>query len=192
LFIGLWFFGFVFEAFFQIAQRVQAMAFVFGDPALVNLMQRHRIQVMQFLSPMPYHIDQLCSLEQSQVLRDTLPGHGEPFTQLAQGLTAAPVQLIEQLATTVIGQGFKDRIHIFNMQPFGCICKKRVGLGAKAAQPNSLSLTAPTNKTTPMTSKRQIRYGFHTRTVFDGNNTDSKSWVGGSVDFPFGGNQENK
>jgi hypothetical protein len=37
------------------------------------------------------------------------------------------------------------------------------------------------------TSKRHIRYGFHSRTVFDGSNTDSKFWVGGSVDVPFGG-----
>ena len=37
------------------------------------------------------------------------------------------------------------------------------------------------------TSKRHIRYGFHSRTVFDGNNSDRKFWVGGSIDFPFGG-----
>jgi hypothetical protein len=38
------------------------------------------------------------------------------------------------------------------------------------------------------TSKRHIRWGFHSRTVFDGSNTDRKFWVGGSVDIPFGGN----
>jgi hypothetical protein len=37
------------------------------------------------------------------------------------------------------------------------------------------------------TSKRHIRYGFHSRWVIDGNNTDRKFWVGGSIDFPFGG-----
>jgi len=37
------------------------------------------------------------------------------------------------------------------------------------------------------TLKRHIRFGFHSRTVFDGSNTDRKFWVGGSVDFPFGG-----
>ena len=35
------------------------------------------------------------------------------------------------------------------------------------------------------TSKRHFRYGFHTRTVVDGSNSDSKFWVGGSVDLPF-------
>ena len=35
------------------------------------------------------------------------------------------------------------------------------------------------------TSKRHLRYGFHSRTVVDGNNSDGKFWVGGSIDIPF-------
>src|SRR5262249_48169210 len=35
------------------------------------------------------------------------------------------------------------------------------------------------------TSKRRIKYAFLARTVVDGNNTDSKLWVGGSVQMPF-------
>jgi hypothetical protein len=37
------------------------------------------------------------------------------------------------------------------------------------------------------TRKHQIRYGFHTRTVFDGSNTDKKFWIGASFDIPLGG-----
>lgn len=40
------------------------------------------------------------------------------------------------------------------------------------------------------TSKRHWRYGFHCRTVLDGNNSDSKFWVGGSIDIPIGGKHE--
>ena len=40
------------------------------------------------------------------------------------------------------------------------------------------------------TSKKHIRWGFHSRTVFDGSNTDRKFWVGASVDIPFGGKKE--
>ncbi len=36
------------------------------------------------------------------------------------------------------------------------------------------------------TAKRKIRYGFYGRTVFDGNNTDRKFWIGGSIEIPFG------
>jgi hypothetical protein len=41
------------------------------------------------------------------------------------------------------------------------------------------------------TPKRHWRYGFHTRTIFDGSNTDQKFWIGGSIDIPFGG-KDNK
>lgn len=37
------------------------------------------------------------------------------------------------------------------------------------------------------TSKQCWRYGFHLRTVLDGNNSDSKLWLGGSIDIPLGG-----
>jgi hypothetical protein len=40
------------------------------------------------------------------------------------------------------------------------------------------------------TSKRHWRYGFHCRTVLDGNNSDSKFWVGGSIDIPIGGKHQ--
>lgn len=36
------------------------------------------------------------------------------------------------------------------------------------------------------TTKQRIQMGFHTRTVVDGVNTDSKFWVGGYANFPFG------
>ncbi len=35
------------------------------------------------------------------------------------------------------------------------------------------------------TSKRHWRYGFQLTSVLDGNNTDAKLWLGGSVDIPF-------
>ena len=36
------------------------------------------------------------------------------------------------------------------------------------------------------TAKSHIRYGFHARKTFDGRNTDSKLWLGASMDIPFG------
>jgi len=35
------------------------------------------------------------------------------------------------------------------------------------------------------TSKRHIKYSFYTRTVFNGNNSDQKFWIGGGVEMPF-------
>jgi hypothetical protein len=42
------------------------------------------------------------------------------------------------------------------------------------------------------TSTRHWRYGFHTRTIFDGSNTDRKFWIGASIDIPFGGEKKDK
>ena len=36
-----------------------------------------------------------------------------------------------------------------------------------------------------VTSKRHIKLGFYSRTVFDGANTDKKFWLGGYVEMPF-------
>lgn len=40
------------------------------------------------------------------------------------------------------------------------------------------------------TTKRHLQYGFYSRTVVDGANSDAKFWVGGYVKVPFGGKQE--
>lgn len=37
------------------------------------------------------------------------------------------------------------------------------------------------------TTKKRLRYGFHSRWVIGGNNSDRKFWVGGSFEIPFGG-----
>ena len=49
------------------------------------------------------------------------------------------------------------------------------------------SIEAGFSYTTP---KHHLRWGFHSRTVFDGSNTDRKFWVGGSLDIPIGGKKE--
>jgi hypothetical protein len=47
---------------------------------------------------------------------------------------------------------------------------------------NNTSFEGGINYTTP---KRHITYGFYTRTVFSGNNSDHKFWLGGYVEIPF-------
>src|SRR6187431_1729155 len=57
-----------FETFFQIAQRLKTMAFVFANPALVNLVQRHRIQIMQLLASAPDDRHQVRVFQQNKGL----------------------------------------------------------------------------------------------------------------------------
>ncbi|MGA2242242.1 MAG: hypothetical protein ABSH11_09410 [Verrucomicrobiota bacterium] len=44
------------------------------------------------------------------------------------------------------------------------------------------SIEAGFSYTTP---KWHIKYSFYTRTVFDGNNSDQKFWIGGGIEMPF-------
>jgi hypothetical protein len=52
----------------------------------------------------------------------------------------------------------------------------------RAVRENSDAIEAGFSYTT---SKWRIRYGFHSRTIFDGSNTDKKFWLGASIDVPF-------
>lgn len=111
-----------FETLFQIAQRLKAMAFVFADPALGDLLDGHWIEVVQLFAPSPDHGDQIRLLQQQQMLGDRLTRHVEVFAQLAQRLPVAPVQLIEQLSAAFIREGFEYCVHLpVYMQPFGCM-----------------------------------------------------------------------
>jgi len=109
---------------FQFTQRLQVVAFIFADPALVNLVQRHRIQVMQLLAPAPDRGDQVRGLQQGQMFSHRLPGHVQMRAELPQGLPIVLVQLIQQRAPALIRQCFEHCIHhATNMQPNGCICQ---------------------------------------------------------------------
>ena len=116
---GWWFF---FETFFQIAQRLKAMAFVFANPALGDLVDRHRIEVMQLLAPASDDGDQIGRFEQQEVLGDRLPRHVEVRAQFTERLAVARMQLVQQLAPAIVRQGFEYCIHVRdNMQPYSCM-----------------------------------------------------------------------
>jgi hypothetical protein len=73
------------------------------------------------------------------------------------------------------------------------ICKRSAPatrtLSTSGSDPNAFSelreindsIEAGFNYTTP---KRHIKYSFYTRTVFDGNNSDQKFWIGGGIEMP--------
>jgi hypothetical protein len=63
-------------------------------------------------------------------------------------------------------------------------------LVASGSDPSGFSEVAESNDSIEAgfsytTSKRHIKYAFYSRTVFDGDNSDQKFWVGGSIQIPF-------
>src|SRR3954462_10961956 len=96
------------------------MAFVLSNPALANLMQRRRVEVMQLLATLPNGGDEVRRFQQGKVLGDSLPRHVEVAAQFGQGLAVILVQLIEQPSAAGISQCFEHCIHLRdNMQSVG-------------------------------------------------------------------------
>jgi len=101
-----------FETLFQITQRLKAMAFVFANPALGDLVDRHWIEVMQLFAPAPGDGDQIRRLEQPEVFGHRLSRHVKVPAQFPECLPVVPVQLIEQLSPAFVRQGFEHCIHL--------------------------------------------------------------------------------
>src|SRR6266702_2786437 len=101
----------LFETLFQIAQRLKAMAFVFANPALGDLVDRNWIEVIQLLAPAPDDGDQIGRFQQQEMLGDGLPRHVEVRAQFAERLPVALMQLVQQLSPALVRQRFEYCIH---------------------------------------------------------------------------------
>jgi len=98
------------------------MPIVLANPAPVDLVNRHWIQIMQLLAPAPDDDNQVRRFEQTKVLGDRLARHVQVPAQIGQRLAVALVQLIEQLPAAAVRQRFEHCIHSpENMQPKGCM-----------------------------------------------------------------------
>ena len=88
------------------------MAFVFADPALADLVDRHRIEIMQLLAPAPDRGDQVRRLQQQEMLRHRLPCYVQVCAQFAERLAVALMQLVQQLPAAPVTQRFEHCIHL--------------------------------------------------------------------------------
>ncbi len=86
------------------------MALVFSNPALADLLNRHGIQVVAFLSPMPNDYHQSCLLQQRQMLGDRLTCHFEVLAQFIQRQSIVLVKPVKQMPAARISQRFENDI----------------------------------------------------------------------------------
>src|SRR6266481_3232500 len=109
---------------FQFAERGQLAALEFPDPPLADLMDRHRIEIVQLLAAMPERSDEVGVFQDSKVLRHGLPRHVEAVAEFVQGLAVPGVKPVQQRPPRRIGQRFEDLIHGGdNRQPNGCMSR---------------------------------------------------------------------
>jgi hypothetical protein len=123
--------AFSFELLLEFGKRRQPWPFKLVDPALGNLVDRHRIDEVKLLAALPLRRNQIRLLENGEMLGDSLPRHGETVAQFEERLPVPPVQTVEQLPSASIGQSTKHRIFIHGsyattrlpvyMQPTGCL-----------------------------------------------------------------------
>src|SRR5262249_23066487 len=101
------------------------MALVLADPAIEDFADWHGIDVVQFFAASPNGSDEVGAFELEQVFGDSLPGHVEVLTELAEGKPVIGVKPVQQSSSSRIGERFKHLVlrrgHVAIMQPNGCI-----------------------------------------------------------------------
>ncbi len=97
---------------FQIRKRLEVRLFELGNPALVDLLQRYRIEEVQLFAAAPPGGDQVCRLQQLEVLRHALPRHIQVFAKLVEVAPVVRVQQVQELASAGISQGLEQRVGV--------------------------------------------------------------------------------
>ena len=73
----------------EVSEGVHAVTVVRRDPALGDLVDGCRVEVVELLPPAANGRDEVGRLEHREVLAHRLPGHVQPGAELAQGLAVA-------------------------------------------------------------------------------------------------------
>src|SRR5690606_24998483 len=94
----------------QLEQRVEAPAFVFGDPAFADLMDGRRIEVVQLLAASPRREHEVGASQNRQMLRHSTAAHAPAFARHAQRLAVAPEQRVEQGAAVLVSQSPENAV----------------------------------------------------------------------------------
>ena len=82
----------------------------------MDLVNRHRIEIVKFLASLTHDRHQVRILENLQMLRNRLSGHVHVLTQGDKRQSTLCVQQVEQLSSGWVSEGFEDSVD-FRQQP---------------------------------------------------------------------------
>jgi hypothetical protein len=105
-------------------QRVEPRLFELADPAHVDLLNGHWIQVMELLAAVFNGRDEIGSFQQGQMLAHGLPRHTHVAAEVAERAAVSIVKTVEQFSPRLVSQGFENSVCIHYadiMQPFSCM-----------------------------------------------------------------------
>src|SRR5262245_14012563 len=100
------------------------------NQTLPDLVDRHRIEVVQLLPSSPQGDDEIGLFQDRQMLADRLTRHVEARAEFVKRLATVGAQAIKKFSPTRVGQCFEHSIHSDNMQPFGCMSTRAIGTRA--------------------------------------------------------------
>src|SRR6185437_6838350 len=95
------------QVFLQLAERPQLRPLVFAYPAIGDLVDRDGVEIVPLLAPVSLRRDEVGCLEDREMLRHRLPRHVGPLAKLAQGLSVAGTEPVEQAPPRRIGEGLE-------------------------------------------------------------------------------------
>src|SRR5262245_57369544 len=117
--------GLSFQLFFEFGEEAEAAPLELTDPAFGDLVDRHRVEVMELLAATPHYRHEVRLLQQHEVLGYGLPGHVQVGAELAERLPVVSPQPVQQLSPACVGQRLEHPVHVgihgSIMQPFGCM-----------------------------------------------------------------------
>jgi hypothetical protein len=126
--------GFIFELLLEVGQDAKAGLLEFTNPPVSNLVDGHRVKIVQFLTAAPEDNHEVCPLQYDEMLGDSLPAHVQMLTELAQGLPVVGVQTIKQQSPTGIGERLERFVHVgvhnAIVQLGGCMSTHRIVVGS--------------------------------------------------------------
>src|SRR5262249_18348500 len=92
-----------------------------ADPALVDFLERDRIEEMELLAAAPLHGDEVRCFEHGEVLRHALARHVEGLAELTQRCAVVCMQAMRELSAPWIGQRLEQEIRVAHRET---ICKR--------------------------------------------------------------------
>ena len=98
------------QSFLEFTERLQPMALKFPDPALGDIVDRNRVEIVQLLPALLHGRDQIGLLQDPQVLANRLTRHVEARAEFVQRLAVIRAQPVKQFPAAGIGQGFEHLI----------------------------------------------------------------------------------
>ena len=95
----------------EVAEGLEVGLFELRDPALVDLVERDGVEVVELLPALLDRGHETRGLEDFEVLGDALAGDGQVLAQRAERLAVVGVEPVEQAPAGRVREGLEDTRH---------------------------------------------------------------------------------